>query len=133
VVRGIGTDILKMDHLVAEYLKPEDPFARKTYTEEELRQAALRENPLCYFATRFAGKEAVFKALNRSAENVSLNEIEILNWDSGQPYVNLHGKIEEDARKAGIEKVLISLSYDTEYAIAYAIAIGESKGEKCHE
>lgn len=125
---GIGTDIFKMSHLHEEYLNPSDSFVQKTYTKREVEQAQLRDIPLYYFATRFAGKEAVFKALNRNAGQVRLNEIEILNKVSGQPYVILHGKLKEDAQKAGIKRVFISLSYDTEYAVAYAAAVDREEG-----
>ena len=121
---GIGTDIFKISHLRREYLQLSDPFVRQTYTKQEVEEAGRRDVPLYYFATRFAGKEAVFKALNRDAEKVKLNEIEILNHASGQPFVILHGKLKEDAENAGIETILISLSYDTEYAVAYAAAVG---------
>lgn len=130
---GIGTDIFKMSHLHAEYLNPGDPFVRQTYTEREVEEAGNREVPLYYFATRFAGKEAVFKALNRDAEKVKLKEIEILNQASGQPFVRLHGKLKEDAEKAGIRRVMISLSYDTDYAVAYAAAVGKDEGEEWNE
>ena len=122
---GIGTDILPVGQLYPEYLQPSDPFVRQTYTWREVEEAQLREVPLYYFATRFAGKEAVFKALNRDAANVKLNEIEILSQPSGQPYVILHGKLKQEAEEAGIEKVLLSLSYDRDYAVAFAAAVGQ--------
>lgn len=130
---GIGTDILNMSHLHEEYLKPSDPFLQKTYTKREVDEAQLRDVPLYYFATRFAGKEAVFKALNRDSAQVKLNEIEILNKTSGQPYVILHGKLKKDAEEAGIKRVLISLSYDTGQVVAYAAAIGREEGEQNDE
>lgn len=130
---GIGTDIFKMSHLHAEYLNPSDPFVQQTYTKREVEEAGLRDVPLYYFATRFAGKEAVFKALNRDADKVKLKEIEILNRASGQPFVRLHGRLKEDAEKAGIGRVMISLSYDTEYAVAYAAAVSRDEGEERNE
>lgn len=130
---GIGTDIFKMSHLHMEYLKLSDPFVQQTYTKREMEEAMLRDVPLYYFATRFAGKEAVFKALNRDAAKVKLKEIEILNQASGQPFVRLHGKLKEDAQKAGIRQVMISLSYDTDYAVAYAAAVGWDEGEEWDE
>lgn len=119
---GVGTDILKISHLSARGIDPEDSFTRKVYTPAEIEQAMKREVPLYYFATRFAGKEAVFKALNHSGENVHLSEIEILNDAKGQPYVSLLGNMALHAAQQGIANVLISLSYDTDYAVAFAAA-----------
>jgi len=120
---GIGTDIVKISHLkpFAETLN--DPFIQKTYTEKELKLILSREVPLNSLATRFAGKEAVFKSLSISGDHVRLNEIEILENDFGQPQVILHGYIKKLAEERNIQKILISLSYDTDYAVAYANSI----------
>ena len=63
----IGTDIVEIEKLKYSVTKEpfaSDPFIRHTFTEKEIRLALLRSDPLSFFATRFAGKEAVFKALN---------------------------------------------------------------------
>lgn len=75
-------------------------------------------------ATRFAGKEAVFKTFGVDGNAILLNEIEILENEVGQPIVILHGNAKRIAKQNQIQKILISLSYDTDYAIAYATAIG---------
>jgi len=126
MVVGIGIDILKIGNLNTDNLKENDPFLLANYTSLEIRAAGDRENPLYYYATRFAGKEAVFKALNSASHKIRFHDIEILNMESGQPYVTLYGALLKEARKVGIQKVLISLSYDCDYAIAYATAIGRN-------
>lgn len=122
MILGVGVDILKMDQLKMDHLSNHDPFLRKVYTEQEQEQARLREHPFHYFATRFAGKEAVYKALNWNGAYITFLDIEILNHENGQPYVSLKGIVKEYAEKSGIREILISLSYDAEYAIAYAVA-----------
>lgn len=119
---GIGTDILKISNLGVNSLEPNDSFVLKTYTPAEVEQALQREVPLFYYATRFAGKEAVFKALNLSTEYFRLSEIEILNNENGQPYVTLRGALAQLAAQQGVQKVAVSLSYDTDYAVASALA-----------
>lgn len=120
---GVGTDILKISNLGMNNLTPEDLFVRKTYTQAEVKEALQREVPLYYYATRFAGKEAVFKSLNLGVEHFNLSEIEILNDEKGRPHVSLKGELAEHARRQGVEKILVSLSYDTDYAVAYATAV----------
>lgn len=122
MVLGIGVDILKLDKLKEEYLTAEDPFIRKAFSEREFEQSMSREVPLHYFVTRFAGKEAVYKALNWRGDPIAFRDIEILSHENGQPYVTLHGRVKEYADNQGIHEILISLSYDTDYAIAYAVA-----------
>lgn len=120
---GIGTDILRIDRLATVTLNKDDPFIQSTYTENELAMIMKRPVPLYCYATRFAGKEAVFKALNIGGNEIRLNEIEILELETGQPYVTLLGRAKEIADQKEISQVLISLSYDTDYAIAYANCI----------
>ncbi len=124
MIIGLGTDIIKIDRIRNMYKDVNDPFIIKTYTENERREALKTNNPSVYFASRFAAKEAVFKSLGASGNTISLNEIEILNQDTGQPVVSLYSKFKESAQKKSIKEILISLSYETDYAIAFAIAQG---------
>lgn len=117
---GNGVDIVKIEHLAPFKNKLNDPFILGTYTKKELQLIKGREVPLYSLATRFAGKEAVFKCLGLHGDSITLKEIEILENEIGQPYVTLLGKAKELADQKGIIQILISLSYDTDYAIAYA-------------
>ena len=103
-------------------MKKEDPFFIKTYALEEAEQGSLREVPNYYFATRFAGKEAVFKCLGIGSDGIKLNEIIILDDENGQPKVTLTGNLLLVAKEKGIDHILISLSYTEESVIAFAVA-----------
>lgn len=121
----IGTDIVEIEKLKYSVTKEpfaSDPFIRHTFTEKEIRLALLRSDPLSFFATRFAGKEAVFKALNITGEDVRLSEIEILSQENGRPYVSLYGSAKETAKALDINNMHLSLSYEDHYAIAFAVA-----------
>ena len=119
---GIGTDILKISSIAKSVADLNDPFVRKTYTPGEVALITSRPVPLNSFATRFAGKEAVFKSLNLHGNDIRLNEIEILENENGQPTVTLHGNALRLAEQKGISRILVSLSYDTDYVVAYASA-----------
>ena len=58
-------------------------------------------------------------------DDVRLDEIEILAADTGQPRVTLSGKILDLAAQKGIRSIQVSLSYETEYAVAFALAEGD--------
>ncbi len=122
MVIGIGTDILKIER-IRNGLGGES-FINKCFTEKEREQALTRSDPAEFFATRFAGKEAVFKCFGVEGGGIRLNEIEILGTDNGQPQVSLSGKVLEAATQKGIREIRISLSYDGEYAVAFAVAEG---------
>lgn len=125
MIKGIGTDILEIRKL-SPVLEQEnyltDSFIRKTYTDKEIALAESRAIPLYCYATRFAGKEAVFKALTQTGEDLRLCEIEILSDEARKPFVTLHGNAALLAQKREIRTVLISLSYEDNYAVAYALA-----------
>ncbi len=123
MIYGIGTDILKISSIASGTADLNDPFVRKTYTPKEVALITSRPVPQNSFATRFSGKEAVFKALNIYGNDIRLNEIEILENENGQPTVTLHGNALKLADQKGISRILISLSYDTDYAVAYAAAL----------
>lgn len=125
MIIGIGTDILKIkniDHFLNDL---NDPFITKTFTKKELKLILQREKPLYSFATRFAGKEAVFKALRIGGNDIRLNEIEILEDETHAPFVILHASASKIAEEKKIIMIHISLSYDSDYAIGYAIAEGK--------
>lgn len=122
MVIGIGVDLLNIKSLHATSLLPGDVFLKNTYTQKEIRAAAIRADKHAYFAARFSGKEAVFKSLGISGENVSFCEIEILSDETGRPVVTLYGKMAEEARKKGIGTVLLSISYDGELVQTFAVA-----------
>ena len=117
----MGTDILNMQRLHDILGAESDSFARRVFTDREREQAAESPDPVSYYATRFSGKEAVFKCFGIHG-NVRLSEIEILDGETGQPYVTLSGKLSGIAAGKGIRSVLISLSCENEYAVAFAVA-----------
>jgi holo-[acyl-carrier protein] synthase len=120
MIFGIGTDILSIERIGRIFANPDDPFFLNTFSDKEKVEASEYPDPVTYFSTRFAGKEAVIKSIGLH-EDMKLKEIEILKAGSGQPCVALTGSIKKIACENGIKRVLISLSCD-DYAIAFAVA-----------
>lgn len=120
---GIGTDLIKISRIksILDDTAALASFLQHTYTKKELEVIASSPTPLIRYAAHFAAKEAVFKAL--SIDNIphfNWNEIEILYHDGGSPHVILHHKIKEIACAKQAENIFLSLSYDTDCAIAFA-------------
>jgi holo-[acyl-carrier protein] synthase len=118
----VGVDIIEIARVEKAVKRWGETFIRRLYTESELRLCRKRPSSL---ATRFAGKEAVMKALGTGARGVSWREIEILSEPSGKPLVNLYGKAQERASYLGLERIAISLSDSKDYAVAFVV--GETK------
>jgi phosphopantetheine--protein transferase-like protein len=134
-----GTDIVKIAHLFpAEApLKWDDPFVKRTFTEGEYRQGKDRKGEKAqkaYFAVRFAGKEAVYKAISMCGCGFVPEDIEVIDGNYGRPEAAIRGKTKEAldiylaGRAAGLLNLDVSLSFEDEYAVATAAALfGENK------
>jgi holo-[acyl-carrier protein] synthase len=118
---GVGTDILSIQRIRDILESDRESFVSKVFTVKEREQASDSPDPVSYLATRFAGKEAVFKCFGIHG-NIRLSEIEILDGETGQPQVTLLGKFLDVAAEKGIRDIQISLSYENEYAVAFAVA-----------
>ena len=121
---GVGTDIIEVKRIKSA-IQNNSGFLRRVYTESEIDYCD-KKNKGRYqsFAARFAAKEAVAKSLAEGiSRNVSLNEIELTNMDSGAPYIKLYGKTFEFVRHLRIKEIKISVSATENFAVAYAVAI----------
>lgn len=120
---GIGTDILQICRISDAIGSA--AFMDRTFTEKERALAGKRSRCGHYYAKLFACKEAVFKSLGINGDNLKLwKEIEVLDGNVQQPVVYLHGLVADEAAKKKVAHVFVSCSYETEYALAFAIATG---------
>lgn len=113
---GIGNDIIEINRIEKAIKKVN--FITKVFTENEIKLFEIKGNRAEFFAGRFAGKEAVSKALGTGFREFSLTDIEILNNELGKPYVTFKNSIESYNKKYFID---ISISHCKEYATAVAI------------
>ena len=118
----IGIDIVEIARIKKAIARQGEGFLQRVYTEPELKLYHKKPSSL---TARFAGKEAVIKALGTHAKGISWKEIEILSDPSGQPLVHLYGKAQNQANDLGLNNLAISLSHSKEYAIA--CVVGETK------
>ncbi len=124
MILGVGTDILKKDRLSILMDNMDDPFFQRIYTSDELKEAMETQDQFHYLCGRFASKEAIFKTFKVGGDRIHLKEIEILKNEWGGPEVNLYGAAKEEADRKGIGSIEVSISHETEYVVAYAIAVG---------
>ena len=96
----------------------------RAFTENERRDAQKHNNARVYYASRFSAKEAVYKAISQIGLEFKPGEIEILCDGDGCPHVFLYGNTEKEMTKKtnGRYKIFVSISYDTEYSSAFAVA-----------
>lgn len=114
-----GTDIVEISRIQRDVEQIGERFLNKIYTKKEIEYCESKKTQKYQsYAARFAAKEALYKALsNKINFEYSWKDFEILNEESGRPYVKLHFKIED------LESIEISLSHCKEYAVANVVAI----------
>ncbi|ABX12038.1 holo-ACP synthase [Nitrosopumilus maritimus] len=109
---SVGVDIEKINRF--ESLLPESSFIKKIFSPEEIKYCFSKKHPAETLAAKFAGKEAIIKALNGlNYKSNSYHEIEILNKNDNSPYVNLKNFLNYH--------ISISLSHSDQYAIAFVL------------
>ena len=115
---NIGVDIVEIARFQKLDYSSNKQFYKRIFTPNEIKYCLSFNSPAPHFATNFAGKEAVFKAVNMFY-NVKLHNIEILRETNGSPYVNIHFSHEETIVPL---QVKVSLSQSLSCAIAFAVA-----------
>ena len=122
---GHGIDVEIISGIKGQVDSPNKKWAEQFCSEDERAQADEPPVHYRYYAGRFAGKEAVAKALGTGfAGGITWRGIEILHRDGGSPYVRLSDEVKDLAEKMGITDWFISLSYTDELAMASVIAVG---------
>lgn len=122
---GLGVDIVEIERM-RRVLTRTPSFARRVFSEAERAYCDAKANPEVHYATRFAAKEAVVKALGTGfSEGIGVRDIEVRRTTKGRPYVVLTGRAREVARDQGVREMPLSLSFTHTEAVACAMAITE--------
>jgi len=109
-----GVDIEEISRFSKIDIDKNKFFFEKVFTRNEMDYCFSKKNPAQHLAVRFAGKEAIIKAIARFKKNPPFfNQIEILNNAEGLPIVNINNF-----------EVKVSLSHCKDKAIAFAIIKG---------
>ena len=120
----IGVDIVEVERFRTLNYSNHRGFFDRVFTSREIAYCLSFKNPAQHFAAIFAGKEAVYKAVNKHI-NIKLHQIEIIR-EGNAPKVNL--AMEGEGKSGGTEvqlKVKVSLSHTSSYAVAFAVAMLE--------
>ena len=114
----VGVDIIEIERIEEAMARWGERFLDRIYTEAEL---AICRNRAPALAVRFAGKEAVMKALSTGTKGIGWREIEVLANADGKPLIRLHGRAQRKAEELGIAELAVSLSHSREFAIASVV------------
>ncbi|QGR02413.1 holo-[acyl-carrier-protein] synthase [Ehrlichia ruminantium] len=118
MIVGIGTDIVYIPRILNLWKKFGTKFLTRVFSEEEIKDSnryTSLNGKIRHFAKRFAAKEAYVKALGTGfGKAIKMSDITIYNTLDGKPKVSINN--------SSINyKIELSLSDDTDYAIAFII------------
>jgi holo-[acyl-carrier protein] synthase len=123
MILGVGVDVVHVGRirhwesvpgLVERFFHPEEAAdARRRGAGESLSLAA-----------RFAAKEAFGKALGTGLAGIRLGDIQVVNDKNGRPSILLHGSALARFAAVGGQRVHVSLTHESDNAIAVAIIEG---------
>ncbi len=117
---SVGTDLIEIER-IRRSLARYERFRERCFTAAERAYCDSRRNPAESYAGRFAGKEAVGKALGFGvARAFAWQEIEIVGRP--KPAVRLSGRLAERAAAIGAASVDLSMTHSRELAQAVAVA-----------
>lgn len=123
---GLGIDVVEIARMEA-LLARSEAFAPRVFSEEERAYCESKAKPAAHYATRFAAKEAVVKALGTGfAKGIDVRDVEVVRNQAGKPSAKLTGRAAEVAEELGVRELSISLTYTHLEAVACAMAITEA-------
>ena len=113
----VGTDLIEIDR-IARSLERYPSFRERCFTDAERAYCDSKPNPPQHYAARFAGKEAVGKALG-SGVRFTWREIEIAGRP--KPEVRLSGRTKAWAEKVRAGAIDLSMTHSKELASAVCL------------
>ena len=118
----VGTDIISVDRLSKSIEINGMSIINKIFTKNEQQYCDGKRFPSIHYAGKFAGKEAIKKAMlsSKSLKSISLKNIEIINDDTGMPYPMIKNDMFNSFN------FQLSISHTDEYAIAFAIMTNDT-------
>jgi phosphopantetheine--protein transferase-like protein len=121
----LGIDIIKVQRIRETLERFGSRFSRRVLTDREQRYVRDRPETL---AGRWAAKEAVSKVLGLGVRGIGWREIEVERLPTGQPAVRLHGRAAARAEQLGMSRIALSISHESDYAVAIAFGIRTAGG-----
>src|SRR4051794_32418680 len=116
---SVGTDLIEIERIrrsLARYAR----FRERCFTEAERAYCDSRPNPAQHYAARFAGKEAVGKALGFGvARAFAWKDVEIAGRP--KPDVRLSGRVADWADGVSAGPIDLSLTHSRELAAAVCV------------
>lgn len=125
MILGIGMDLVRTSRVADVIARRGDRALRRLYTAGEAEACRGRGRPMESFASRFAAKEAAFKAFGTGwGRGGAWTDAEVVSLPSGAPTLRLHGPLAALAEARGVRRVHLTLTHDGDTAAAVVVLEG---------
>jgi holo-[acyl-carrier protein] synthase len=120
LITGIGIDVVHVKRM--EHWHNTPGLLERYFHDDELAAVYSRgKSANLSLAARFAAKEAYGKALGTGLTNLILRDIMVINSQNGKPEIIVAGSAREALDKSGANRVHVSLTHESDNAIAMVI------------
>lgn len=125
MIIGLGTDLVEVRRIREMLDRHATSFLERIYTAAECRDGQARDDAGLFFASRWAAKEALAKALGCGiGRHCSWQEVAIHNDAEGRPFLVLAGTAAATAARLGVVATHLSISHEKHYACATVVLEG---------
>jgi holo-[acyl-carrier protein] synthase len=127
MIIGHGVDLVEHDAF-ARLVGQEEAFLKRCFTDGEIATGKSTADPVQWFASRFAAKEAVMKAIGTGfTQGISWQEITVISSETGGPHIQLTGTTARIAGQKLVTQWHLTISHTKRFSIASVIAVDDSR------
>ncbi len=129
MIFGIGIDIAVISRIQTSIDRFGDRFLNRVFTHAERAYCDAKGHRAQHYAVRFAGKEALLKAIGSGLRNgIHWQDMDFINDDNGKPTVQCRGVLADRLKDMRIGTIHVSFSHAGDMAVA-VVVLERSKPE----
>ena len=124
MIFGIGTDVVRLDRVEATLERFGEHFVQRLLLPEEEAQYRRHRRKARFLAMRFAGKEAVVKALGTGFRNgMWIRDVGIVQDSRGKPEIVYSARGRALCAQMGVGEGHVSLTDEAGLVVAFAVLL----------
>jgi len=125
MIKGIGTDIVKIERIGAIISRSGDRLAQRILSKDEFKQYLICGDRPSWLAKRFVAKEAAAKALGTGfRQGLRFEYLQITHDYLGKPAIEFLHDGSKLANELGVTYTHLSLADEKDFAVAFVVFEG---------
>ena len=121
---GMGIDMVNIGNMRTE-IENNPNFVKDVFSSAEGEWCEAYFDSSERYSSRFAAKEAFYKALPHRIQNkVGWLDVEIIAGSNGKPEIVPSKKCKSLLKQIGVKRIFLSIAHESGLAIAYVILSG---------